>query len=82
MIVCLRSFTATFSVILLIVFSIISALGLAIYGGIKLTPTSAMAPTIILTMAVADCVHLLVTFLHNMRLGQEKKTSDAGKFAY
>ena len=70
---CLRSFTATFSVILLIVFSIITALGLAIYAGVKLTPTSAMAPTIILTMAVADCVHLLVTFLHNMRLGQEKK---------
>lgn len=73
LIVCLRSFTATFSVILLIVFSIITALGLAIYAGVKLTPTSAMAPTIILTMAVADCVHLLVTFLHNMRLGQEKK---------
>ncbi len=73
LIVCLRSFTATFSVILLIIFSIITALGLAIYGGIKLTPVSAMGPTIILTMAVADCVHLLVTFLHNMRLGYEKK---------
>ncbi|NOQ65539.1 MAG: MMPL family transporter [Methyloprofundus sp.] len=73
LLLCLRSFTATFSVILLIVFSIIAALGLAILGGIKLTPTSAMAPTIILTMAVADCVHLLVTYLHNMRLGHEKK---------
>ena len=73
LIVCLRSFTATFSVILLIVFSIIAALGLSIYAGVKLTPTSLMSPTIILTMAVADCVHLLVTFLHNMRLGQEKK---------
>ncbi len=73
LIFCLRSFTATMSVILLIIFSIITALGLAIYAGIKLTPTSAMAPTIILTMAVADSVHLLVTFLHNMRLGHEKK---------
>ncbi|HIG64648.1 MAG TPA: RND family transporter [Methyloprofundus sp.] len=73
LIVCLRSFTATFSVILLIVFSIVAALGLAIYAGVKLTPTSLMSPTIILTMAVADCVHLLVTFLHNMRLGHEKK---------
>lgn len=62
LIVCLRSFTATFSVILLIVFSIIAALGLSIYAGVKLTPTSLMSPTIILTMAVADCVHLLVTF--------------------
>ena len=73
LIFCLRSFSATFSVILVIIFSIITALGIAIYAGIKLTPTSAMSPTIILTMAVADSVHLLVTFLHNMRLGQEKK---------
>jgi predicted RND superfamily exporter protein len=73
LIICLRSFTGTFSVILLIIFSIVTALGLAVYADIKLTPTSAMAPTIILTMAVADCVHLLVTFLHNMRLGHAKK---------
>ena len=73
LIFCLRSFSATFSVILLIVFTIITTLGLAVYAGIKLTPTSATAPTIILTMAVADCVHILVTFLHNMRLGQDKK---------
>jgi len=73
LIVCLRSFTATLSVVVLIIFSVISALGLVVYSGVTLTPTSAMAPTIILTMAVADCVHLLVTFLHNMRLGHEKK---------
>ncbi|MDQ7089166.1 MAG: MMPL family transporter [Methylococcales bacterium] len=70
---CLRSFSSIFSVILLIVFSVFSALGLATWMGIFLTPTSAISPTIILTMAVADCVHILVTFLHNMRLGHEKK---------
>jgi len=73
LIVCLRSFTATFSVILLIIFSVAAALGLAIFAGVKLTPTSASAPTIILTMAVADSIHLLITFLHNMRLGHPKK---------
>ncbi len=70
---CFRSVSATISVVVLIVFSIVSALGLSIYFGVKLTPTSAGAPTIILTMAVADCVHLLITFLHNLRLGHEKK---------
>ncbi len=73
LILCLRSFTATTGVILLIVSAIVAALGIAVYLGVKLTPTSASAPTIILTMAVADCVHLLVTFLHNIRLGHEKK---------
>jgi predicted RND superfamily exporter protein len=60
-------------VVLLIILSIISAIGLAGWMGIKLTPTSATAPTIILTMAVADCVHFLVTMLHNIRLDHEKK---------
>lgn len=73
LIVCLRSFSATFGVIFLILLSIFTALGLAMWSGIKLTPVSSSTPTIILTMAVADCVHLLVTLLHNMRIGHEKK---------
>ena len=69
----LRSLSATFSVIFLIVLSISSALGITGWLGWYLTPTSAIAPTIILTMAVADCVHVLVTMLHNMRIGHDKK---------
>ncbi len=69
----LRSFSATFSVIILIIFSVISALGIAGWLGWYLTSTSAIAPTIILTMAIADCVHILATQLHNMRIGHEKK---------
>lgn len=69
----LRSISATFSVILLIVFSIVSTLGISSWLGWFLTPTSAISPTIILTMAVADCVHILVTQLHYMRIGHEKK---------
>jgi predicted RND superfamily exporter protein len=69
----LRSISATFSVVILIIFSVISALGISGWLGWFLTPTSAISPTIILTMAVADCVHILVTYLHNMRIGFEKK---------
>jgi len=69
----LRSISATIAVVLLIIFSILSALGLAGWLGWFLTPTSAIAPTIILTMAVADCVHLLITQLHNMRIGHKKR---------
>lgn len=73
LLLCLHSFSGIFSVVLLILFSVLVALGIAGWIGIFLTPTSAISPTIILTMAVADCVHILVTFLHNMRLGQEKR---------
>jgi len=68
----LRSFTAMLGTFLVIIFSIITAMGLAGWMGIALTPPSASSPTIILTLAVADCVHVLVTLLHGMRQGLEK----------
>jgi len=68
----LRSFTGTVSTFLVIVFSIVTAMGLTGWLGIALTPPSASSPTIILTLAVADCVHILVSFLHAMRRGMDK----------
>ena len=70
---CLRSYTASFSVILMIVFATLASMGAMGWLGLFLTPTSAIAPIIILTLIVADCVHLLVTMLHYMRLGEDKK---------
>ncbi len=43
--------------------SIAGALGLAGYAGFPLTPVSASSPIIILTVAIANCVHILVSFL-------------------
>jgi uncharacterized protein len=68
----LRSFSATFAVVVMIFGTIMFAMGMFGWLGWKLTPPSASAPTIIMTMAVADTVHLLVTFLHNLRQGQER----------
>jgi len=68
-----KSLSATISVVVLIICSVVSSLGIAGWLGWSLTPTSAIAPTIILTMAVADCVHILVTQFHNRRIGHEKK---------
>lgn len=71
----LRSFVATVGTFLIILFSILTAMGLTGWLGIALTPPSASAPTIIITLAVADCVHLLVTFLHAMRRGHDKRAA-------
>ena len=40
--------------------------------GYPITPPSSIAPTVILTVAIANSVHVLVTFYHNMREGMEK----------
>ena len=68
-IVSLRSIMATTATLLVIIFSTITGLGLAGWFGIILTPASANAPIIILTLAVADSIHILVTIFYQMRQG-------------
>jgi len=71
----LRSFVATVGTFLIIILSILTAMGLTGWMGVALTPPSASAPTIIMTLAVADCVHILVSFLHAMRRGHAKRAA-------
>ena len=68
----LRSISGTFSTLLVIILSILMGMGTAGWLGYKLTPPSASAPTMILTLAVADCVHFFTTFLNAMRSGMDK----------
>ncbi|MCZ6804402.1 MAG: MMPL family transporter [Proteobacteria bacterium] len=68
-------FTGTFVTLLVILFSIMSAMGLGAYFGMPLSPPSASAPMIILTISIASCVHILVTFMHEMRHGMNKNNA-------
>ncbi len=72
MAVSLRSVTGMVASFLVICFSTLTGMGLAGWLGIDLTPASANAPTIILTLAVADSIHLLVAMFHHMRLGHKR----------
>lgn len=69
----LRGFTGTVGTLIVIILSIVSGMGIGGHLGFPLTPPSASAPTIILTIAIANCVHVLVTMLHEMRMGMQKK---------
>ena len=73
MAILLRSFTGTFSTIVVIAFSALSAMGIAGWLGIPLTGISVVAPTIILTLAVADSIHILVSMLHEIEVGKDKR---------
>ena len=68
----LRSLTGTFATLLVIIFSTIATMGAAGYMGVKLTPISMIAPTIIMTLAIADSVHILVSLRDAMRAGMDK----------
>lgn len=68
----LRSLVATLSVVVVILFSVISAMGMFGWIGFTLSPPTTSIPTIVMTVAVADSVHILITFFQGMRSGLSK----------
>ena len=68
----IRSLTATVSTLLVILLSTIAAMGAAGFAGIKLTPIAMSAPIVILTLAVADSIHILMSLRSLMRDGMDK----------
>lgn len=68
-----RSVSSFFISLFVLIFSIMTAMGIAGWIGIELTGPSSSAPTMIMTLAIADSIHLLVTMLQLMRKGVAKK---------
>ncbi|GAA4360687.1 efflux RND transporter permease subunit [Kangiella marina] len=69
----IRSISGTIGSVLIIIFSIAGAMGMEGWLGIFLTAPVFSVPTVVATMAVADSVHLLVTYMQNLRQGMHKK---------
>lgn len=70
-----RSFVATGTIFVVLVLALVSSLGLAGWLGATISGPSSMAPIIVLTIAVSDCVHLLASFLHHFQQGTEKRAA-------
>lgn len=68
----LRSFVAILGVVIVMLGAILSAMGIAGFLGITLSPATVTAPTVIMTLAVADSVHLLSTFYWRIDQGDDK----------
>jgi predicted RND superfamily exporter protein len=68
----IRSLTATVSTLLVIGLSTMVAMGAAGFAGVKLTPIAMSAPIVILTLAVADSIHILMSLRGLVRDGKEK----------
>jgi predicted RND superfamily exporter protein len=62
----------TLVTMIIIVASVTAAMGASGHIGFPLTSMSASAPIIILTVAIANCVHVLVSFVHGLRKGETK----------
>jgi predicted RND superfamily exporter protein len=68
-----KGFSGTVATMIIIVFSIVGAMGLAGWFGIALTPPSFSAIMIIPTMAIADSVHVLMNYLQQQRTGETRE---------
>ncbi len=75
----LRSYTGTLITFIIILFSMVTGMGLAGWLNIVMTTASGVAPTIILTLAVADSVHILATVYQQMGMGvaRQKAVSES-----
>ncbi len=73
MVAFLRSFLGTVAALTLVSLSAIVTLGVAGFLGTLLDPASAAAPIIILTLAVADSIHILVTFFEGLQGGLNRR---------
>jgi len=71
----LRSVTATLATLAVILFSTMVGMGWAGFVGIKLTPISGSAPIIILTLAIADSIHILLSMRTKIREGMDKESA-------
>lgn len=71
----LKSSLAVLATLNVIFFSVIAGMGSAGLFGIPITPPSSIAPTVIVTLAIADSIHILKSILYSMSLGHSKKDS-------
>jgi predicted RND superfamily exporter protein len=73
MVLLLRSVSSTVATFLVIGLSAATAMGLAGWYRTLLEPVSSQATTMILTMAIADSIHILLGMLAEMRRGRAKR---------
>lgn len=73
MMVAIRSVSGTIATLFLILFSSIVSMGSAGFLAIGLTPVSASAPTVVLTLAIADSIHILMSMRQRMRDGLPRR---------
>jgi uncharacterized protein len=68
-----RTITGTISTLFVVIFSIATAMGIGGWLGMYLTPASASFMNIIMTLAIADSIHIISTFVHGLKKGLAKR---------
>ncbi|SUP92998.1 putative integral membrane protein [Vibrio owensii] len=68
----LRSFLSVVATLIVIIGSVMVTMGLSGWAGMFLSTATVNVPTLVMTLAVADCVHVITTMRHSMQNGFSK----------
>ena len=71
-----RGLGATFAIMLVVALSVMTGVGLGGWAGLPMTAPSAVAPIVVLTVAIASGVHIFSTLVHAMRGDSSRTPAD------
>ena len=76
-----RGISGTFAIMLVVALSVMSAVGIGGWVGLPMTTASAIAPIVVLTVAIANCVHVYSTLVHCMQADASRTLEERGSDA-
>ena len=76
-----RGFSGTFAIMFVVALSVMTAVGLGGWVGLPMTSASAIAPIVVLTVAVASCVHIYSTLVQCLRDAASRPPAKRGSGA-
>ena len=69
-------FSGTFAIMLVVALSVMTSVGLGGWVGLPMTSASAIAPIVVLTVAIASCVHIFSTLAQSLRVETSRPPGD------
>ena len=76
-----RGFSGTFAIMLVVALSVMTAVGVGGWVGLPMTAPSAISPIVVLTVAIANCVHVYSTLVHGMQADASRTLDEHGSGA-
>ena len=70
--------SGTLAIMLVVALSVMAAVGLGGWAGLPMTAPSAIAPVVVLTVAIASCVHIFSSLVHHMQGYASSALTDRG----
>lgn len=73
--VMLRSIGAAIATTLIVITSVLATMGIAGWAGIFMSTATINVPIVVMTLAVADCIHIASYFLHSLSGQTDRRTA-------